>query len=1215
MLHTSTTSRWRTALVGALVATVSLLPSAVADKTQADYFIHDLPGAPEGPLLKMHAGHIEVDAAHNSNLFFWHYQNRHIADRQRTVLWLNGGPGCSSMDGAMMEVGPYRVREGGNLEYNNGSWDEFANLLFVDQPVGTGFSYVNTDSYLTDLDQMADHMMTFLEKWFALFPEYEHDDLYIAGESYAGQHIPYIARAILNRNKNQAKRQWNLKGLLIGNGWMSPVDQYLAYLPFAYQNGMLQADTDAARRVEQQQAICIKKLNDGGHNHVDTSECEQIMVNILEETKDRKADRMNQCVNMYDIRLRDDASCGMNWPPDLSDVTPYLRRPDVIQALNINSDKKTGWSECNGAVSGHFRAKNSEPTVKFMPELLAQVPVLLFSGDKDFICNHMGTEAMIENMSWNGGKGFELSSGVWAPKQDWTFEGEPAGTYQEVRNLTYVVFYNSSHMVPFDYPRRTRDMLDRFMQVDISAIGGNPSDSRIDGEKGPLTSVGDHPNSTQAEEDKTKQLKEAEWKAYYRSGEVVLVILIIVAAAWGIFLWRSRRANSTYKGDDSDEGRESLLTGMGLDNFRRRERRQDIEAADFDERELDDLDDGPKKSTNGYKEVNEKDRHPANDSTPGDQYHGGNVTNPFDERVVNYFTASEIATLQSRLNKQLGPEYISTRPGNGGGKVAYLEGNKAIALANEVFGFNGWSSSLGQVQIDYVDEHQNGKVSLGLSIVVRITLKDGTYHEDIGYGSIENGKGKAASFEKAKKEAATDGLKRALRTFGNVLGNCLYDKEYLKKVQAMKVKPIKFAEDNLYRHADFAPPPQDGQALVKREPQRTPMRPNQVLRTRTEHLGDSFNAEFDDEFDGNLFDGVDVSEAHGDEVSFETGSAPTEAELKAIQGRRLANGPNGVSSARTSPIRQTHPPQQPVPRGSGANGISGQGGVQHQQQQRPNQAPGRPMPNGQMQRQPQTPVPHQNQARPEQNRARMAPPTTDTHTASRPPAQQQIAQQQPQGQPLRPTPPEVQQGSGQRPPPQAQATTAPSANQQPPSGRPPVGFVTSRAAELLQTAEGNLPINGLPTFNPHVESPIPKEQRTPGFDRNRSAPVKRETVGAPPAPPPAAQPASSSRPSGPVPSRPTNFVNPQQDLNRRIGMPGAPYAMSPSANRGAYKPPTFANGAAGVKRERPPLQDVSNQGPNGASGAGEGPDVKRQRVEAATTGTGAENAGPGAVGT
>jgi carboxypeptidase D len=81
------------------------------------------------------------------------------------------------MDGALMEIGPYRVREGGKLEYNNGSWDEFANLLFVDQPVGTGFSYVNTDSYLSELDQMAEQFMVFLEQWFALFPEYEHDDV------------------------------------------------------------------------------------------------------------------------------------------------------------------------------------------------------------------------------------------------------------------------------------------------------------------------------------------------------------------------------------------------------------------------------------------------------------------------------------------------------------------------------------------------------------------------------------------------------------------------------------------------------------------------------------------------------------------------------------------------------------------------------------------------------------------------------------------------------------------------------------------------------------------------------------------------------------------------------------------------------------------------------------------------------------------------------
>jgi carboxypeptidase D len=81
------------------------------------------------------------------------------------------------MDGALMEVGPYRVTENQTLEYNKGSWDEFANLLFVDQPVGTGFSYAETNSYLKDLDPLSAHFMVFLEKFFGLFPEFEKDDV------------------------------------------------------------------------------------------------------------------------------------------------------------------------------------------------------------------------------------------------------------------------------------------------------------------------------------------------------------------------------------------------------------------------------------------------------------------------------------------------------------------------------------------------------------------------------------------------------------------------------------------------------------------------------------------------------------------------------------------------------------------------------------------------------------------------------------------------------------------------------------------------------------------------------------------------------------------------------------------------------------------------------------------------------------------------------
>ena len=412
--------------------------------------------------------------------------------------------------------------------------------------------------------------------------------IYLAGESYAGQHIPYIAKAILDRNSQPGVTDhWNLSGMLIGNGWISPADQYLSYLPFAYKHGVLQSGSTAANQVEEQQAICSKKLSDGGKDHIDTSECEAVLQEILKVTGTRENGKP-MCYNMYDIRLKDtNPSCGMNWPPDLTAVTPYLHRDDVTSALHINADKKTGWTECNRQVSQNFRAQNSAPSVTMLPDLLEKVPTVLFSGEQDLICNHVGTEALIKNMKWNGGTGFEISDGVWAPRRHWEFEGEPAGIYQTARNLTYVVFYNSSHMVPFDYPRRTRDMLDRFIGVDIASIGGEPADSRIDGEKaGPETSVGGHPNSTIAEEEQNSKLEEATRTAYWKSGEVVLLVVVIAAAVWGWVVWKGRknRGGRGYRGLGQPN-----INGNMNGRFRNKAERDDIEAADFDENELEDL--------------------------------------------------------------------------------------------------------------------------------------------------------------------------------------------------------------------------------------------------------------------------------------------------------------------------------------------------------------------------------------------------------------------------------------------------------------------------------------------------------------------------------------------------------------------------------------------------------------------------------------------------
>jgi carboxypeptidase D len=181
MLQFTPFSQWRQKYSILLLLSSLIVPIINAQqplKTQADYFVHSLPGAPENePLTKMFAGTIEVKPEVNANLFFWFFENKHIADKSRLVIWFNGGPGCSSEDGALMEIGPYRVREGGKLESIDGSWNEFANLLFIDNPVGTGFSYVDTNEYVRNLGQMAEHIYIFLEKWFEIFPEYMHDEV------------------------------------------------------------------------------------------------------------------------------------------------------------------------------------------------------------------------------------------------------------------------------------------------------------------------------------------------------------------------------------------------------------------------------------------------------------------------------------------------------------------------------------------------------------------------------------------------------------------------------------------------------------------------------------------------------------------------------------------------------------------------------------------------------------------------------------------------------------------------------------------------------------------------------------------------------------------------------------------------------------------------------------------------------------------------------
>ena len=159
------------------------------------------------------------------------------------------------------------------------------------------------------------------------------------------------------------------------------------------------------------------------------------------------------------------------------------------------------------------------------------------------------------------------------------------------------------------------------------------------------------------------------------------------------------------------------------------------------------------------------------------------------------FTAEEEAAIEAKLKRRLGPNFVSQRPAPGGQRVVYVEGWKVIALANDIFGFNGWSHAVTSSTIDFVD-HVNGRFFVGVAANVRVELRGGrTFHEDVGYGVAEGMRSKALAIEKARKEAATDGLKRALKSFGNALGNCLNDKSFVQYVLAQPKTADSFESD------------------------------------------------------------------------------------------------------------------------------------------------------------------------------------------------------------------------------------------------------------------------------------------------------------------------------------------------------------------------------------------------------------------------------------
>ncbi|KAF1895873.1 hypothetical protein Lal_00037990 [Lupinus albus] len=196
---------------------------------------------------KHYAGYVTIDKILGKNLYYYFVTSEGgNSSKDPLVLWLNGGPGCSSFDGFVYEHGPFNFEKPKTkgslptLQLNPYSWSKVSNIIYLDSPAGVGFSYSkNKTGYNTGDSQTAIDTHVFLLEWFKLYPEFLLNPLFLSGESYAGIYVPTLAHEIVKGLDSGVKPALNFKGYLIGNAVTDKDFDGNALVPFTHGMGLI----------------------------------------------------------------------------------------------------------------------------------------------------------------------------------------------------------------------------------------------------------------------------------------------------------------------------------------------------------------------------------------------------------------------------------------------------------------------------------------------------------------------------------------------------------------------------------------------------------------------------------------------------------------------------------------------------------------------------------------------------------------------------------------------------------------------------------------------------------------------------------------------------------------------------------------------------------------------------------------------------------------
>ncbi|KAK8703065.1 hypothetical protein V6N13_021395 [Hibiscus sabdariffa] len=415
-------SSWKTMAV-ALVVLLELCFVMKIESFLADKIVR-LPGQPSNLSFQQFSGYVPVDYKKHKALFYYFVEAETDPSSKPLVLWLNGGPGCSSLGvGAFSENGPFRPN-GEVLVRNYYSWNREANMLYLETPIGVGFSYAtNSSSYVAvDDETTARDNLVFLQNWFRKFPNYRHRDLYVTGESYAGHYIPQLAKLMVEFNKKQ--NLFNLKGIALGNPVLEFATDFNSRAEYFWSHGLISDSTYKAFT-----SVCnySRYVSEYYRDSVSPSCSKQV------------SERVDVCVE--------------------DKIVNYLNRKDVQKALHARLVGVRRWTVCSNILD--YQVLNLEiPTISVVGSLIkAGIPVLVYSGDQDSVIPLTGSRSLVSRLAK------ELGLETTVPYRVW-FEGKQVGGWTQVYGniLSFATIRGASHEAPFSQPERSLMLFKSFLE-------------------------------------------------------------------------------------------------------------------------------------------------------------------------------------------------------------------------------------------------------------------------------------------------------------------------------------------------------------------------------------------------------------------------------------------------------------------------------------------------------------------------------------------------------------------------------------------------------------------------------------------------------------------------------------------------------------------------------------------------------------------------------